>query len=115
MNAVAPGPVVTDLGATSKALEPDFPALGPAGAPDIVAAKPNAVTLDPPFDPTPRLFTASCALDVAYPILWLASDEAAAITGTTLTVDGGFTIKGIASISPGADPAMAATMTEFAD
>jgi NAD(P)-dependent dehydrogenase (short-subunit alcohol dehydrogenase family) len=51
-------------------------------------------------------------LDVAYPILWLASDEAAAITGTTLTVDGGFTVKGIASIAAGSDPAMAATMAE---
>jgi 2-hydroxycyclohexanecarboxyl-CoA dehydrogenase len=31
-------------------------------------------------------------LEVAYPILWLASDEASFITGTTLMVDGGLSI-----------------------
>lgn len=103
---------MTDLGATSAALEADFPPLGPAGAPDIVATSHSKTVLHPAFDPTPRLFTASCSMDVAYPILWLASDEAAAITGITLTVDGGFTIKGIASREEGSDPALAATMAE---
>ena len=32
-------------------------------------------------------------LEIAYPILWLASDEASYITGTTLVVDGGLHIK----------------------
>lgn len=32
-------------------------------------------------------------LEIAYPILWLASDEASFITGTTLLVDGGLHIK----------------------
>jgi meso-butanediol dehydrogenase/(S,S)-butanediol dehydrogenase/diacetyl reductase len=32
-------------------------------------------------------------LEIAYPILWLASDEASFITGTTLVVDGGLHIK----------------------
>lgn len=31
-------------------------------------------------------------LEIAYPILWLASDEASFITGTTLMVDGGLHI-----------------------
>jgi 2-hydroxycyclohexanecarboxyl-CoA dehydrogenase len=32
-------------------------------------------------------------MEIAYPILWLASDEASFITGTTLVVDGGLHIK----------------------
>ena len=32
-------------------------------------------------------------LEIAYPILWLASDEASFITGTTLVVDGGLHVK----------------------
>ena len=32
-------------------------------------------------------------LEIAYPILWLASDEASFITGTTLAVDGGLHIR----------------------
>jgi meso-butanediol dehydrogenase/(S,S)-butanediol dehydrogenase/diacetyl reductase len=31
-------------------------------------------------------------LEVAYPIMWLASDEASYVTGATLTVDGGTTV-----------------------
>ena len=31
--------------------------------------------------------------EIAWPILWLASDEASFVTGTTLTVDGGLSIK----------------------
>lgn len=107
--------MVTDLAATSALHEgAKFPALGPAGAPDIAATTgPLAVAeLHPPHDPSPRLFAPSECTDVAYPILWLVSDEAAAITGINLTVDGGFSIKGIASLAQGADPALAATMTE---
>jgi 2-hydroxycyclohexanecarboxyl-CoA dehydrogenase len=32
-------------------------------------------------------------VEIAYPILWLASDEASFITGTTLAVDGGLHIR----------------------
>jgi meso-butanediol dehydrogenase/(S,S)-butanediol dehydrogenase/diacetyl reductase len=32
-------------------------------------------------------------MEIAYPILWLASDEASFITGTTVVVDGGLHIK----------------------
>jgi NAD(P)-dependent dehydrogenase (short-subunit alcohol dehydrogenase family) len=109
VNAVSPGPVITDLAATSVANEPDFLPLGPAGANNIVA-EPAEIEL-PQFDPTPRLFEASQPMDVAYPIMWLASDEAAAITGINLTVDGGFTTKGIAAVTEGTDPAVASTMT----
>jgi len=112
VNAVSPGPVTTDLGKTSVDNEPDFPPLGAAGAPDIAAQETGDVELPPPFDPTPRLFTASIPLDIAYPILFLASDESAAMTGVDMPVDGGFGIKGIASLAPGHDPAQAATMAE---
>jgi meso-butanediol dehydrogenase/(S,S)-butanediol dehydrogenase/diacetyl reductase len=30
--------------------------------------------------------------EIAYPILWLASEEASFITGTSLTVDGGYSV-----------------------
>lgn len=68
--------------------------------------------LPPPFDPSPRLFSASLPTDIAYAILFLASDESAAMTGIDLPVDGGFSIKGIASLQVGHDPALAATMAE---
>ena len=41
----------------------------------------------------------------------LFADTQAAITGINVTVDGGFTIKGIANMAPGSDPALASTMT----
>jgi NAD(P)-dependent dehydrogenase (short-subunit alcohol dehydrogenase family) len=110
VNAISPGPVVTDLAATSKANEPDFPPLGPAGADNIISE--DTVVELPEFDPNPRLFTASKPMDIAYPVLWLASDEAAAITGINLTVDGGFTVKGIADMNKGTNPALASTMVE---
>ena len=112
VNAVSPGPVTTDLGATSVQNEPDFPPLGSAGAPDIAAEDSGDVELPPEFDPTPRLFSPSIPMDIAYPILFLASDESAAMTGIDVPVDGGFSIKGIASLAPGHDPALAATMAE---
>ena len=49
---------------------------------------------------------------LAFPILFLASDESAAMTGIDVPVDGGFSIEGIASLAPGHDPALAATMAE---
>ena len=48
----------------------------------------------------------------AYPILFLASDESAAMTGIDVPVDGGFSIKGIAALAEGSNPALSATMTE---
>ena len=42
----------------------------------------------------------------------LTSDEANAITGINLTVDGGFTIKGIAQLDPSSNIDRAATMCE---
>ncbi|MFI4927320.1 MAG: SDR family oxidoreductase, partial [Burkholderiales bacterium] len=32
-------------------------------------------------------------IEMAFPILWFASDEASFITGTTLVVDGGLHVK----------------------
>ena len=111
VNAVSPGPVTTDLGKTSLQNEPDFPPLGDAGAPDIAAEDSAQVEL-PQFDPSPRLFCASDPMDIAYAIIFLASDESAAMTGIDLPVDGGFSIKGIANLQEGHDPAAAATMAE---
>jgi NAD(P)-dependent dehydrogenase (short-subunit alcohol dehydrogenase family) len=67
INAVSPGPVVTDLAATSAQFEgKDFPALGPAGAPDIAAVSASEVKLPELDDPGPRLFVASSAMDIAF-------------------------------------------------
>ena len=85
VNAVSPGPVTTDLGKTSLQNEPDFPPLGEAGAPDIAAEESQGVEL-PQFDPSPRLFSPSLPLDIAYAILFLASDESAAMTGIDVPV-----------------------------
>ena len=111
VNAVSPGPVTTDLGKTSLQNEPNFPPLGAAGAPDIAAEDSPHVKL-PLFDPSPRLFCASDPMDIAYAIIFLASDESAAMTGIDVPVDGGFSIKGIASLREGHDPAVAASMAE---
>ena len=128
---------------------------------EIAAPETDGVELPPPFDPSPRLFAPSIAMDIvrsllgagtprprrpmagcsqheqpppclpslcraarpvadaslacgrqAYPILFLASDESAAMTGIDVPVDGGFSIKGIAALAEGSNPALSATMTE---
>ena len=136
---------------------------------EIAAPETDGVELPPAFDPSPRLFAPSIAMDIvrttpgppihnhhrrittalrspmaqhvlssplppclpslcraarpvadaslacvrqAYPILFLASDESAAMTGIDVPVDGGFSIKGIAALAEGSNPALSATMTE---
>ena len=86
-------------------LEPDFPLKAEfesdAGGDASTHAEPaenaevDAVVLPPPHDPTPRLFEWSVPADVGYAILFLASDEAAGITGVNLPVDNGFSIRGL--------------------
>ena len=48
----------------------------PCGASNIVDDDGGTATLETQFDPRPRLFEASLPMDIAYPVLWLASDEA---------------------------------------
>jgi NAD(P)-dependent dehydrogenase (short-subunit alcohol dehydrogenase family) len=80
VNAVSPGGIATDLGANTARLEPEYvPAhepSGPAPGPDAAAS------------PVPRLRGPGRPLDVAHAILFLASDEAAHISGHNLVVDG---------------------------
>ena len=87
-------------------LEPDFPLKAEfesdaAGDDASTHAEPaenaevDTVVLPAPHDPTPRLFEWSVPADVGYAILFLASDEAAGITGVNLPVDNGFSIRGL--------------------
>ncbi|MFH1566797.1 MAG: SDR family NAD(P)-dependent oxidoreductase [Gemmatimonadota bacterium] len=88
-NAVSPGGIATDLEANTARLEPQYqPAAGAA----VRAAELDSI------DPTPGSRAASprphdlrgvgVPLDVAYAILYLASDEAAHVSGQNLAVDG---------------------------
>ena len=106
VNVVSPGAVDTNMSANSRKLEPGFPTKAefdeqPAGEDAATHAElaENAavdeVRLPDPVDPGPRLFEWSIPADVAYAILFLASDEAAGITGVNLPVDNGFSIRGL--------------------
>lgn len=84
VNAISPGGIATQLGANSDQLEPRFahdpgtPAPAPA-APAVPSA---------PLPEAPRLRRAGLPADVAWAALFLASDEAAYITGHNLVVGG---------------------------
>jgi NAD(P)-dependent dehydrogenase (short-subunit alcohol dehydrogenase family) len=77
-NAVSPGPIETRLGENTRKLETRF-------TPD---PKPDDQPR-PHTSPATRLRMAGRPEDVAYAILFLASDEARHITGQNLIVDGG--------------------------
>jgi 3-oxoacyl-[acyl-carrier protein] reductase len=79
-NAVSPGGIVTDLGGNTTRLEPRFSDRADQQTP---AAPP---TTPPPS--RPRLREIGRPEDVAYATLFLASDEAAYISGQNLSVDG---------------------------
>lgn len=84
VNCVSPGAIRTDLSANSARLEPGYLPLRGLGP------KPAEDAPEPARDPapTPRLRAAGRPEDVAAAILFLASDEAAHISGQNLIVDG---------------------------
>ena len=80
-NAVSPGGIVTDMTENSRRLEPAL----------VPPAKETGPRSDPSLNagpPVPRLKRAGRPEDVAWAILFLASDEAAHISGHNLVVDG---------------------------
>jgi NAD(P)-dependent dehydrogenase (short-subunit alcohol dehydrogenase family) len=80
-NSISPGGIATQLGANSDQLEPRF-ARDP-GAPTSPASTPAG-----PAPQSPRLRRAGLPADVAWAALFLASEEAAYITGHNLVVGG---------------------------
>ena len=87
-NCVSPGGITTELGANSARLEPDFGHR--RDAPSAGTSKTSAA--EPA--PVPRLRGPGRPQDVAAAILFLASDEAAHISGQNLIVDGIYTSRG---------------------
>jgi meso-butanediol dehydrogenase / (S,S)-butanediol dehydrogenase / diacetyl reductase len=87
INAISPGAISTQLGQNSDTLEPDY-----AHDPGVVSA-PQETATDTPVvaEKRPRLKQAGKPEDIAYAALFLASEEAAYISGQNLVVDGGLT------------------------
>jgi meso-butanediol dehydrogenase/(S,S)-butanediol dehydrogenase/diacetyl reductase len=75
VNAVCPGSTLTDFHVKR-----------------TVAAGKSVEELKRQRDTTSLIGRWADPIEIAYPILWLASDEASFITGTTLMVDGGLSI-----------------------
>ena len=80
-NAISPGGIATQMSRNSRRLEQGY-ADDPGGVTAPVDDWP------PPADDRPRLRRAGLPQDIAFAALFLASDEAAYITGQNLVVDG---------------------------
>jgi NAD(P)-dependent dehydrogenase (short-subunit alcohol dehydrogenase family) len=84
-NSISPGAISTRLHENSLRLEPDL-----AGDPSAPDAAPSAASPPPAAaTPLPRLLRAGRPEDVAFAALYLASDEAAHVSGHNMVVDGG--------------------------
>jgi NAD(P)-dependent dehydrogenase (short-subunit alcohol dehydrogenase family) len=83
-NCISPGAISTQLHENSLRLEP-----GLAGDPSAPAAAPASTPASGPMAPVSRLLRVGRPEDVAYAALYLASDEAAHVSGHNLVVDGG--------------------------
>lgn len=77
-NAISPGAIATDLGTNTDRLEPGY-AHEPAGKDGDSSSTP---------DVRPRLLARGLPKDIAHAALFLASEEAAYISGQNLVVDG---------------------------
>ena len=82
-NAISPGAIATELGVNTDKLEPGFAA----------EPEPDAANGSSEPAPRPRLLAAGKAEDIANAALFLASDEAAYISGQNLVVDGVMTCR----------------------
>ncbi len=80
-NTISPGAIATQLGTNTDRLEPDY-------AHDRSSEKPAKETASEPPKPRPRLLASGVPEDIAHAALFLASDEAAYISGQNLVVDG---------------------------
>ena len=81
-NVVSPGSIVTDITANTARLEPDL------ASDRRQQSIPTARKRSAAADPKPALLRSGTPQDVAYAILFLASDEAAHVSGHNLVVDG---------------------------
>jgi NAD(P)-dependent dehydrogenase (short-subunit alcohol dehydrogenase family) len=83
-NAISPGAIATHLLENSVRLEPEL--AGDPSAPDASPVLPSPAAASAPRS---RLLRAGRPEDVGYAALFLASDEAAHVSGHNLVVDGG--------------------------
>lgn len=82
-NTISPGGIQTRLGFNSDTLEPDY-----ALDPGVTSKKPSPPAGPATPDMRPRLLKSGKPEDIAFAALFLASDEAAYISGQNLVVDG---------------------------
>ncbi len=82
-NTISPGGIRTQLGKNSDMLEPDY-----AADPGVTPQPSKPADVPAPPDTRPRLIQSGRPEDIGYAALFLASDEAAYVSGHNLVVDG---------------------------